>query len=108
MHQLFKKSAPVALASAPIAAVVNAHSSIHLKESSTLQLANGISNDRQKLLKYFSGTAIFTHFFVPSASVSPIKFALYLNEGALSLLVTSALLATSSLLKLHKLPEVSE
>ena len=34
----------------------------HVNESSTLQLINGISNDLQKLPKYFSGTAIFTPF----------------------------------------------
>ena len=71
-----------------------------------MQLINGISNDFQKLLKYFSSTAIFTPFFVPLFSVSPIPLALYLNEGALSSLVTFSLLTTSSLLKLHKLPEV--
>ena len=58
-------------------------------------------------LNTFNGTAIFTPFFVPFASVLPIRFALYLNEGALSLL-TSALLVISSLLNCHKLPEVSE
>ena len=40
-------------------------------------LINGISNDLQKLLKYFNGTAIFT----PSLSV--IKLDLYLNDGKL-------------------------
>ena len=62
----------------------------------------------KKLLKYFNGTAIFTPFFLPLSSVLPIKFALYLNEGALLSLVTSALLIISSLLKFHKLREVSE
>ena len=81
---------------------------MHFNESSSLQLINGISNDLQKLLKYFSGTAIFTPFFVPLFSVLPIILALYLNEGALLLLVTSALLTISSLLKPYKLPDVSE
>ena len=75
----------------PIAAVVDTQFSIHPNESSTLQLINGISNDLQKLLKYFSGTAIFTSFYVPSVLVLPIRFALYLNKGALSSLVTFAL-----------------
>ena len=72
-----------------------------------LQLINDISNDLQKLLKYFNGTAIFTPFFVPLFSVLPIRFTLYLNEGALSLL-TPALLTISSLLNCHKLHEVEE
>ena len=75
-------------ASAPTATVVNTQFSIYFKESITLQLINGISHDLQTLLKYFSGKAIFTLFLVP--------------------LATCALLATSSLLKPHKLPEVSE
>ena len=54
-------------------------------EGSTLQLLNGISNDIQKLLKYFNGTAIFTPFFLPSAPILPIILALHLNEGGLSL-----------------------
>ena len=73
-----------------------------------MQLINGISSDFQILLKYFSGTTIFTPFFVPLFSVLPILLALYLNEGALSSLVIFALLATSSLLNLYKLPEVSQ
>ena len=78
--------------------------SIHFNESSILL----ITNDLQKLLKYFYGTAIFTPFFVPFVSALPIILALYLNEGALSSLITSALLTIPSLLKSHKLPEVSE
>ena len=76
-------SAPVALTLSPIGAEVNTQFSIQFNESSTLQLINSISNDLRKLLKYFSGTAIFTPFFAPSVSVLPIRFALYLNEGAL-------------------------
>ena len=59
-------------------------------------------------LKYFSCSAIFTPFFVPFVSVLPIRFALYLNEGALLSLATFALLTISSPLKSFKLPEVSE
>ena len=55
-------SAPVLLALASTAAEVNAQFSIHLNESSTLQLISGISNDLQKLLKYFSDAASFTPF----------------------------------------------
>ena len=45
----------------------------HVNESSTLQLINGISNDLQKLLKYFSGTTILTPFLFV------IKLDLYLS-----------------------------
>ena len=62
-------SAPVASALAPIAAEVNTQFSIYLNESSILQLINGVSNDLQKLLKYFSGIAIFALFFLPFVSV---------------------------------------
>ena len=62
----------------------------------------------KKLLKYFNGTAIFTPSIFTSTAVSPIRLALYLNEEALLSLVTFALLAIGSLLKPHKLPEVSE
>ena len=55
--------------------------------------------ETQKLLKYFNGTPISTPF-----PVLPIIFALYLNEGSLLSLVTSALLIISSLLNCHKLP----
>ena len=89
-------------------AAVSKHLSYHFNESSTLQLINGISNDLQKLIKYFNGTPIFIPFFLPLFPVSPVRLALCLNEGALSSLVTSALLVISSLLKCHKLPEVSE
>ena len=68
----------------------------------------GISKDLQKLLKYFNGIAIFTPFLIPLFSVLPIILALYLNEGELLALVTSELLTLSSLLKFHKLPDVSE
>ena len=101
-------SAPVALASAPIAAVVNTQVLIHFNESSTFQLINGISHDLQRLFKYFSGTTIFTPFFVPSVSALTIRLALYLIEGASLSLVTFALPVISSLLKPYKLPEVSE
>ena len=60
------------------------------------------------MLKYLSGTAIFTQFFVPFASVPAIRPALYFYEGAPLSLVSFALLITLSLLKLHKHPEVSE
>ena len=71
---------------------------------------NGISNDLQKLLKYFNGTAIFTpSFFLmsPSASVLPIRFDLYLKDEEL-LFVKLKFPIISSLLNYHKLPEISE
>ena len=48
-----------------------------------LQLINGISNDLQKLLKYFSGTAIFTSLntLLPSTAVdSPMRLDLCLGD----------------------------
>ena len=91
-----------------LAALLSTQFSIHFNESSTFQLINGISNDLQKLMQYFSGAAIFIPFFVPLFSVLPILLALNLNEGALSLLVTSTLLTMLSLLKFRKLLEFSE
>ena len=74
-------------------------------------MINEISNDLQKLLKYFNGTAIFVFFtkLFPSAasSVFPTRAALYLNNSELSIL-KSALLGTSSLLNCYKLLDVSE
>ena len=46
----------------------------HVNKSLTLQSINGISNDLQKLLKYFIGTAIFTLL------LSVIRPDLYLND----------------------------
>ena len=59
-------------------------------------------------LNILVGQLFFTSFFVPSVSVSPIRPALYLNEGALLSFVTSQLLTSSSLLKRNKLHKVSE
>ena len=60
-------------------------SSIQFNSRGTLQLTNGISNDLQKLLKYFNGTTIFTFFtelFVLSraSEVFLARAALYLND----------------------------
>ena len=63
-----------------VVAAVSQHVSYNFNESSTLQLINGISNDLQKLLKCFNGTAIFTLVFVPFASVLPIRLALCLKK----------------------------
>ena len=49
----------------------------HFIESSTLQLINGISNDIQKLHKYFNGTTIFAPFLLL------IELDLYLNDDEL-------------------------
>ena len=59
---------------AAVPALDNIQFSYQFNESSTLQLNNGISNDLKKLLKYFSGPAIFTPF------LSVIKLDLYLND----------------------------
>ena len=79
----------------------------HFNESSTWQLINGISNDVQKLLKYFNGRAIFIPFLFV------IKLDLYLNDYELfgiwlSSTVKSTFSSISSLLNFHKVPEVSE
>ena len=60
----------------------------HVNESSTLQLINGISNDLQKLLKYFNGTAIFTPYFLPPFGMVSIRFDLYLKDDELSVLTS--------------------
>ena len=52
--------------------------SFHFNESSTLQLINEISNDLQKLLKYFNGTSILTPFLLV------IRLDLYLFYDELS------------------------
>ena len=54
----------------------------HVNESSTLQLINGISSDRQKLLKYCNGTAIF----VCSSVMHVLNGAQFLNAPFVSLL----------------------
>ena len=79
----------------------------HVNETSTLQLINGISNDHQKLLKYFNGTAIFTPFLLV------IRLDLYLYDDELfgiwlASTVRSSFSFISSLLNCHKLPGVSE
>ena len=76
----------------------------HVKENSTFQL---ISNDLQKLISYFSGAAVFTPF------LSVIRLDLHLNDEQLfgiysALTVKLTFPSISSLLKCHKLPEVSE
>ena len=62
---------------AAVPALENIQFSYQSSETSTLQLINGISNDLQKLLKYLSGTTVFTPFqFVT-------KLDLYLNDDEL-------------------------
>ena len=80
-----------------------------------MQLINSISNDLQKLLKYFSGAAIFTflNILLPAtAEDSPVKLDLYLKDDELSTETLSGFPAfvtgDSSLLNCHKLPELSE
>ena len=83
----------------------------HVNENSTLQLINGISNDLQKLLKYFNGTAIFAPFFIPPFRMVPIKFYLYLKDQLYVLTLERFPLFSFgclSLLNCYKLPEVSE
>ena len=79
-----------------------------------LQLINGISKDRQKLLKYFSGTAIFTFLNTPLSTASKVfkKLDLYIKGDELAIETLPVFPASyrgdSSLLNFHKLPEVSE
>ena len=79
----------------------------HENERSNLQLVNDISNDLQKLLKYFSGTAIFTPFLFV------IRLDSYLNDDKLfGIWLLSAVKSTSpsipSLLNCHKYFKVSQ
>ena len=78
-----------------------------------LQLINGIAKDFQRLLKYFSGTAIFTFLntLLPAeANESRMRLDLYLKDDELSAETLSGFPAfvtgDSSLLNCHKLPEV--
>ena len=43
------------------------HCYVHLSLNSTLKLINGISNDPQKLLRFFNGTKIVAFFRIPLA-----------------------------------------
>ena len=43
------------------------HCYVHLSFNSTLKLINGISNDLQKLLRFFNGTKIVAFFRIPLA-----------------------------------------
>ena len=61
---------------------------LHVNQSSTLQLINGISNDLLKLFKYFNSTAIFTPFFIPPFGKVSIKFDLYLKDDELFVLTS--------------------
>ena len=72
-----------------------------------------ISNDLQKLLKYFNGTTIFVSFtelfvLATAFAVSRKRAALYLNDRELSIVKSALPAGTSSLLNCHKLPDVSE
>ena len=80
-----------------------------------LQLINYISKELQKLLKYFSGTAIFTFLntLLPSTAIqSFMKLDLYLKDDELAVETFSwfpaSVAGDSSLLNCHKLPEVSD
>ena len=56
---------------------------IHLSLNMTLQLINDISNDCQKLLRYFNGTVIVAFFRIklfPSATVFSNNFGLYWKD----------------------------
>ena len=77
---------------------------VHLSFNSMLQLINCILSDLQKLLNYFSGTAIVAFFRIPLAAsgagwtaLFPNNLALYLKDLKLPLLALSALKLVSSL-----------
>ena len=78
----------------------------------TFQFINGISNDLQKLLRYFNGTNIFVFFakLFPSAAfvVFPARAALYLKDWELPTVKAALLSETSSPLNCYKLSDVSE
>ena len=69
----------------------------------TSQLIKGISKVLQKLLKYFSGTAILTSFVFPTGEVLLVILILYLNDSD-----SARLSFGSSLSYCHKLPDVFE
>ena len=75
-----------------------------------LQLINDISKELQKLLKYFSGTAIFT--FLNILLPSPMKLDLYLKEVELGAEILLGFPVSDtgdlSLLNCHRHPEVCE
>ena len=68
---------------------------------------------RQKLLRYFNGTIIWT-FFVPLTPVWPVTFALILNASAIELATEKSIIvllsakSCSSLQYCHKVPDVFE
>ena len=97
-----------------VSAIVDiTQSSLQFNSRWILQLINGIFKDLQKLLKYSSGTAIFTPFNTPlSSAVSGLKkLDFYLKDVKLVVETLSGLQAfgtdDSSLLNCHRLPEVS-
>ena len=64
------------------------------------QLIKGISRVLQKLLKYFSGTALLTSFVLAASDVLYANFALNLNDSE------SAIIAFgSSILYCYKFPD---
>ena len=74
---------------------------------------NGVSNNLQKLLRYFNGTEIFVFFtelfvLLVASAVYPTRAALYLNQWELSIVKSALLFGTSSLLSCYKRPDVSE
>ena len=76
---------------------------VHLSFNSTLLLINGISNDLQKLLRYFNGTAIDAFFKIPlatlgagCATVFPYDLALFMKDLKLLSLAVSALKPVAS------------
>ena len=77
--------APVILNFAEPPVLDKIQSSIQLTSRWILQLINAISNDLQKLLKYFNGTTIFASFtelfvLLTAFFVFPTRAALYLND----------------------------
>ena len=79
---------------------------------SILQLINSICNNFQKLLKYFSGTAIFVFLNTPLSSLDSFlkKLDLYLKDIELVVVTLGFItpIGNSSLLNCRKLPDLSE
>ena len=77
-----------------------------------LQLIDDISNDLQKILKYFDGTIIFVFFeelfvLLTASEAFPTRAALYLNDLDYQHSNQVLLAGTSSLFNCHKLLHIS-
>ena len=75
-------------------------------------MISDISNNLQKLFRYFDGTIFFVFFtelfvLIITSAVFPTRAALYLNNWELSAVKAALSTGSSSHLNYHKLPVVS-